>query len=300
VRINFPTSPALWLLLSSLTPAIVPPVRADEPPAAAKENSSRGEQTEKAEKSPNVEKPPPVDEFLVLPLRLHVLKADDLAEVDCALTDADLARILKKVNGIWHNAGIHWGLESIVREPAARQEKFKLARDLDGPRSLGIYPILIPEETRKFDGLHVYYLHKFPVNGVWMGSDFALVQETARLREVEGGIDEPIPRVTAHELGHALGLPHRQDRTNLLASGTTGTLLNAREVETARTRAEKRRGSRTVAVLKQQAADAEAGGDKPLARRLWTWLGEIPGGELEAKDHLARLGPEGETKPGGE
>ena len=42
-----------------------------------------------------------------------------------------------------------------------------------------------------------------PVNGVYAGKDYAIVQETASLRPVEGGIDEPIPRVTAHELAHA-------------------------------------------------------------------------------------------------
>ena len=278
-----------WLLLIALATAPRPSVSADEPRPAAREK-------EKAA-SPNVENPPSLESFLVLPLRLHVLRATDLPEVDCALTDADLARILTKVNRIWHNAGIHWGLETVVREPAARQDKFKLARDLDGPRNLAIYRMLLPEESRKFDGLHVYYLHKFSVNGVWMGSDYALVQETAKLREVEGGVDEPIPRVTAHELGHALGLPHRQDRTNLLASGTTGTLLNAHEVEVARGRAETLPGSMTVAVLKKKAAEAESGNDKLFARRLWNWLGEVPGGEVDAKGPLARLEAEHGTNP---
>jgi hypothetical protein len=257
--------PRLFLILGAglaLAPGFAP---ADEPAA-------------------DVLEPPPFDQFLVIPLRAHVLTASDLPEVDCRLTFADVERVVGKVNGIWHNAGVHWSLESVTREPAARQGRFRLARDLDGPNNLAMYRMLVPRSDEQFDGLHVYYLHRLPVNGVWMGGNFALVQETARLREVAGGIDEPLPRVTAHELGHALGLTHRQDRTNLLASGTTGTRLNATEVEAARKRAKLIPGCRDVAGLKEVAREAEAAGNHALARRYRAWLGAIPGGAKESSD----------------
>jgi hypothetical protein len=240
-------------------------------------------------KSPDLVDPPAFEAFLVIPLRVHVLSSGDLPELNCKLRDDDVTRIFGKVNRIWNKAGIHWGLDSIVREPAARQEKFRLARDLDGPRNLGLYRLLIPEASHAFDGLHVYYIHRFVVNGVWLGDDAALVQETARLREVEGGIDEPVPRVTAHELGHGLGLPHRQDRTNLLASGTTGTLLNADEAETVRDTARRLKGVRTVPALKVAAAEAESSGDLARARKAWTWLSEIPGAGDEPRKAVERL-----------
>jgi hypothetical protein len=245
---------------------------------------------EPKEKAKDATEPPAYREFVVIPLRVHVLKAEDLPEVDCALKDEDIRRIVGKVNRIWHVAGIHWGLESIAREPAARQGRFKLVRDLDGAAPVGLFRVLLPEESRKFDGLHVYYIHKFAVNGIYMGEDYAIVQETARLREVEGGIDEPLPRVTAHELGHALGLPHRQDRTNLLASGTTGTLLNVDEVARVREHAPKLKGAATVAEVRRRAEDAEAKGDTARARLLWGWLAEVPGsGAEEAKGRLEKL-----------
>lgn len=237
------------------------------------------------EKPSDVLSPPPFEEFLVIPLRVHLLTATDLPEIDCHLTEADIHRILGKANRIWNVAGIHWGLESIVREPAARQDRFREALKGDRPPSLNAYRMLLPEESRNKDGLNVYYLHKFSVNGVWLG-DVALVKETASLRKVEGGIDEPIPRVTSHELGHALDLPHRQNVTNLLASGTTGTKLNVQEVATAREAAKLKRGARGIADLKREAMQTD---DRSKASRIWTWLGQIPGVDDEPSKQLERL-----------
>ena len=194
-------------------------------------------------RSPDVTVPPPAEQFIVVPLRVHVLSGD-APEIDCKLTDEDVARIIGKVNNVWGKAGIYFHVESVVREPAARQGLFaKWMEEFGGSVPLHLHRALLPEGSRKFEGLHVYYVHKLPVNGVYMGEDFAIVQETAKLREVPGGIDEPVPRVTSHELGHALGLPHRQDETNLMASGTTGILLNEKEVAAARERAMKVKGA---------------------------------------------------------
>lgn len=253
-------------------------------------------QEARPEPPPAVTAIPPASEFLILPLRVHVLRSDDLPEANCGLSDADIDRILKKVNGIWHPAGIHFGLESIVREPAEPTDRYRLARNLAlgdadededdqddaEPKARrrrrvrlpnGLFRLLRPEASRAFDGLHVYYVHDFDVNGVYMGSDYAFVKETASLRPVEGGIDEPLPRVTAHELGHALGLPHRQDRTNLLASGTTGTGLSAAEIERARERARGRKGVLTFADLTADGPDLDA----PARERRARWRAEIPG-----------------------
>jgi hypothetical protein len=242
--------------------------------------------------------PPAYDDFIVIPLRVHILSARDLSEIDCHLSDRDVDRVLKKVNRIWHRAGIHWGLESLVREPAARPDRFLRARDLDGGDNPRVYRILFPDETRRGDFVNLYYIHEFSMNGVWLGRE-AVVKETAKLRTVKGGIDEPIPRVTAHELGHALGLSHRENRTNLLASGTTGTELNAAEVEAARERARDLAGAMTVGQVRERAQAAESTGDRRVARRLWTWLAEVPGiGADAARTHLDRLHAERSDRPG--
>jgi hypothetical protein len=242
--------------------------------------------------SPDVTEPPAQEEFLVIPLRIHLLQADDAPDVHCALTDDDMKRILSKINKIWHPAGIHFGLESLRREPAENLDRFRLARDLEkgAPASVGLFREILPEDSRRFDGLHLYYIHQFEVNGIYMGSDYSIVQETSALRPVEGGIDEPIPRVSAHELGHALGLRHRQDRTNLLASGTTGTLLNRNEVDRARAHAPKVPGVQSYAELRGQAEAAESRGERDAAAKLWGWLSEIPGdGADVARERIETL-----------
>jgi len=119
----------------------------------------------------------------------------------------------------------------------------------------------------------VYYVHELPVNGVYLGANIGFVKETASLRKVEGGIDEPIPRVTSHEIGHALGLPHRQNKTNLMASGTTGTILNEAEVSVTRTTAKKLAGMMTVIDCE---AAAEKTADVEVAKRLRQALASLP------------------------
>lgn len=194
------------------------------------------------------EKPPEIeiklarsaDEFLILPLKIYRLKAADVPDVDSLqLKDSDIHRILAKVNTVWAAAGIYWQLESIENVNAENLGRLKLLGLADAPDSQKkphlAFRDIIPESTRKnYPGYRVYFIHDFDVNGVYFGRREAMVKETAALRPVEGGIDEPIPRVTSHELGHGLGLPHRQDRFNLMASGTTGTLLNTNEIAKAR------------------------------------------------------------------
>lgn len=300
-------------LAATLTLVLVLPVTLSL--ALGQPRSARAEppKTTAAETKPtDITTIPPFEEFLVVPLRVHVLQAADLPDVDCKLTDEDLKRILGKMNGIWHKAGVHFAVESIRRETAEGQDRFRLATQLDGdpnakpdtpksntkatekPRSnrqpgLGLYRVLTPAATRSKEGVDVYYVHELPVNGVYLGNRMAFVKETAGLRAVEGGIDEPIPRVTAHELGHALGLNHRQDRTNLLASGTTGILLNSEEAQIARATALKLPGGTTVKSLQEQAERAEKNSERDEARRAWAILAEIPGAGDQAREAIQRL-----------
>lgn len=216
---------------------------------------------------------PTAAEFLVLPLRVYRLKSAEVPEIDCRqLSDDDIRRIVARANVIWASAGIHWQLESIEDLPAENTGRLKLAGRIgkadaeDAGKVAAKTPRMphtafrgvIPEASRaRPEAYRVHYVHDFDVNGVYFGNREAMVKETAALRPVEGGIDEPLPRVTSHELGHALGLPHRQDRLNLMASGTTGTSLVDDEMRKAREIARANPACVTFEDLVRQAADTK-------------------------------------------
>jgi hypothetical protein len=172
------------------------------------------------------------EHYLIAPLRVHFLGSEKEPALCTSLTDADLERIIGKVNHVWRQAGIALVVESIMREKLEPDE----APDAILPGGEDWLPKHVRAANYGPDQFHVYYLKQFRVNGIYYPKAL-FVKDTASLRPVAGGIDEPIPRVTSHEFGHALGLAHRQDTFNLMASGTTGTSLNASEVEAARWRA---------------------------------------------------------------
>jgi hypothetical protein len=167
------------------------------------------------------------DEFLIVPVRVHRLQSKDAKALDARLNEEDVRRIFAKANRIWNKAGLALAIESMKAETALYPGDFDETRleDFRGTR---------PTETHPPGMIHLYYVHELPTNGVFMGRDAIFVKETASLRPVKGGVDEPLPRVSSHEIGHAMGLPHRQNTINLMASGTTGWSINDGEIDAVR------------------------------------------------------------------
>lgn len=174
----------------------------------------------------------PKTHIITLPVRIHLMQSGSIPDMHSTLVEADIRRIMGKVNRVWAQAGIQFEIESILPVDAIPMpEENRLKSEFVRVKSM------IPKSELSATGIDICFVKKVQPNGFFYGEPI-VVKDTASLREVEGGLDEPLPRVTSHEIGHALGLEHRQDRTNLMQSGTTGFSLNEEEIATARAKAE--------------------------------------------------------------
>ena len=220
-------------------------------------------------KAPNTE----FAEYLVAPIHVHRLVTKGELNLTTTLEKKDLNRIYSKVNRIWGHAGIHFPIQSLTTEASPSPEIY---RQNYQKRQLGWMLALRPKASQSTNQFHIYYLKRFLANGVYIGPSGMFVKDTARLRPTEGGVDEPIPRVTSHELGHALTLKHRQNVTNLLASGTTGWTLNEAEIKQARDAAKKKKWIQPAASILNKADLAFKSGEKAKARELYRLIARIP------------------------
>jgi len=211
------------------------------------------------------------DDFLIAGLRIHLLSAKNTPGIETTLTEEDLARIISKVNGVWAQAGLHFYVESIVREEAVSQETYAESAKKSEPPLLP----LCPSQSKATNLFNFYFIKTMSVNGIYFPEGI-FVKDTASLRKVEGGIDEPIPRVSSHELGHALGLWHRQNTTNLMASGTTGIWLNQDEIRQARETARNIAWFEPASAIMSKANTLSRKRRREEARRLYSKLATIP------------------------
>lgn len=212
-------------------------------------------------------------DFLLAPLRVHLLTATNEPAIHTRLTSNDVVRILGKVNRVWAQAGITFYLESLLTEPAQNTSDY-LKRAKEDERTALL--ALRPKDSLATNCFHVFYLRQIQPNGIYFNAQGIFVKDTARLRPVEGGLDEPLPRVTAHELGHALTLAHRQNATNLLASGMSGGWLDAVEIAQARKAVQHRPWVESASAMLQRAEALQRENKSAEARELYRRLIHVP------------------------
>ena len=173
---------------------------------------------------------PAEDQFVIVPLRVHILSSPVVDLANCRLSDADALRVITNVNAIWHPAGIHFGLERLLLRNRPRQQRAaRLVTEKTGgefgPTEVAM---LLPSGSRDFDGLHAYFFHELPYNSNFLGDDTVVVQEGAQVRQVPRGGDDTVARVMAHALGSrapAVANPGDPGR-NVMANGTSGGVLD--------------------------------------------------------------------------
>lgn len=178
---------------------------------------------------------------LTIPVRIHLVASAAEPALATTLTGDDARHVLATVNTIWAQAGIVFTAEEVGATTAL--DRPGVVKD-DADRWV---VAAMPRVRLLRNGLNIFYVKQLTPNGFY-ADGLIVVKDTARLEPVPGGLAEPLPRVTAHEIGHALGLPHRQDLVNLMASGKNGFLLNDAEIATARATAKARFASAQSAV----------------------------------------------------
>ena len=152
--------------------------------------------------------------IITLLVRVHLVQSETMPEMHTTLVEADIRRIFVKVNAVWAQAGIHFEIESIV----ATQSVLPVVEGRGKPE-FALVRASLPKERLGQTSLDICYVKQIVPNGFFY-EELIVVKDTASLKEVSGGLDEPLPRVTSHEIGHALGLKHPFDELD--ADGDVG------------------------------------------------------------------------------
>src|ERR1051325_9732304 len=63
-------------------------------------------------------------DFLIVPLRIHLLSATNATNWHTTLDEKDIPRIVAKVNTIWAQAGFHFYVDAVVREQCRHLEHY--------------------------------------------------------------------------------------------------------------------------------------------------------------------------------
>lgn len=168
---------------------------------------------------------------ITLRVRAHLMQSIANPRLQTTLTEKEVRVIFDEVNAIWSQASIRFELEAIDSLQA-----LDLAPKRWYIKDRNWVKAAIPTHQFSLSAIDVCFVKEMGPNGFFYGEP-VVVCENPEFHKVSGGAENIVARVTAHELGHVLFLQHRQERTNLMASGKNGVSLSPQEIKNARKRA---------------------------------------------------------------
>lgn len=161
--------------------------------------------------------------IITIPVSVYLLD-DQRGKLSSKSRNERMIVIFEKVNKVWEQAGISFQIKYIGRIVLPTEIMRQLVNGNHKPFLKGRN---VDFQVASPSLFNIYYASSIGfLNGIAISDNLVLVTDS---RDVE------TYRVTAHELGHLLGLRHaNNDETRLMYPGTKGTVLSSQEIKTAR------------------------------------------------------------------